>query len=191
MRQRLKGAAVASYYPPRIGTIAQLRSLYPENELLDDDEEDWLEHLNVARSRGKSVPKKKRTAAGKSSPCCSHSSSAANHIQSRRSSTRGDKRTYVRPKIPSFGTLYINCTSKHWTAFHLDGRVQELYGSLYINYNHQRHLRTSNCAGTVGYILLFTPLWTSPLITPHCFSNSSSQGSLATRCSGCTGAFTL
>ncbi|KAF2992922.1 mitochondral 37S ribosomal protein S27 [Curvularia kusanoi] len=63
MRQRLKGASVASYYPPRIGTIAQLRSLYPENELLDDEEEDWLEHLNVARSRGKSVPKKKRTAA--------------------------------------------------------------------------------------------------------------------------------
>lgn len=64
MRQRLKGAAVASYYPPRIGTIAQLRSLYPQHEILDEDEEDWIEHLNVARSRGKAVPKKKRTAAG-------------------------------------------------------------------------------------------------------------------------------
>ena len=64
MHRRLKGAAVASYYPPRIGTIAQLRSLYPENELIDDAEEDWIEHLNVARSRGKVTPKKKRTAAG-------------------------------------------------------------------------------------------------------------------------------
>jgi hypothetical protein len=31
---------------------------------MDEDEEDWLEHLNVARSRGKAPPKKKRTAAG-------------------------------------------------------------------------------------------------------------------------------
>ena len=84
MRQRLKGTSVASYYPPRIGTIAQLRSLYPENELLDDDEEDWLEHLNVARSRGKSVPKKKRTAAGKSLSGHSDSKSGADYMQAGR-----------------------------------------------------------------------------------------------------------
>ena len=95
MRQRLKGTSVASYYPPRIGTIAQLRSLYPENELLDDDEEDWLEHLNVARSRGKSVPKKKRTAAGKSLSGHSDSKSGADYMQNRRSSIRGDKRAYA------------------------------------------------------------------------------------------------
>ncbi|KAH8724785.1 mitochondrial ribosomal subunit S27-domain-containing protein [Phaeosphaeriaceae sp. PMI808] len=63
LHQRLKGPQVASYYPPRIGTISQLRSLYPKNEILDEEEEDWLEHLNVARSRGKGTPKKKRTAA--------------------------------------------------------------------------------------------------------------------------------
>jgi hypothetical protein len=56
---------MASYYPPRIATISQLRSLYPHNEVIDEDEEDWLEHHNVARSRGKGTPKKKRTAAGK------------------------------------------------------------------------------------------------------------------------------
>ena len=95
MRQRLKGASVASYYPPRIGTIAQLRSLYPENELLDEEEEDWLEHLNVARSRGKSVPKKKRTAAGKSLPGYTDSQPGADHMQNRRSSTRGNKWTYA------------------------------------------------------------------------------------------------
>jgi small subunit ribosomal protein S33 len=64
LHQRLKGPAVASYYPPRIGTIPQLRALYPQNEILDDKEEDWLEHLGVAKSRGKSPPKKKRTAEG-------------------------------------------------------------------------------------------------------------------------------
>lgn len=63
LHQRLKGPSVASYYPPRIGTISQLRSLYPEHELIDEEEEDWLEHLNVAKSRGKGAPKKKRTAA--------------------------------------------------------------------------------------------------------------------------------
>ncbi|EDU40647.1 Mitochondrial ribosomal protein of the small protein [Pyrenophora tritici-repentis] len=63
LHQRLKGPAVASYYPPRIGTISQLRKLYPEHQILDEEEEDWLEHLNVAKSRGKSPPKKKRTAA--------------------------------------------------------------------------------------------------------------------------------
>ncbi|CAN9387072.1 unnamed protein product [Alternaria sp. RS040] len=63
LHQRLKGPAVASYYPPRIGTISQLRSLYPEHQIIDEEEEDWLEHLNVAKSRGKGAPKKKRTAA--------------------------------------------------------------------------------------------------------------------------------
>ena len=42
-----------------------MRSLYPENEIIDEDEEDWIEHLGVARSRGKGTPKKKRTAAGR------------------------------------------------------------------------------------------------------------------------------
>jgi len=31
---------------------------------MDEKEEDWLEHMTVARSRGKAPPKKKRTAAG-------------------------------------------------------------------------------------------------------------------------------
>jgi hypothetical protein len=65
LHERLKGEAVASYYPPRIGTIKQLRALYPEFELMDEKEEDWLEHLTIARSRGKENPKKKKTAAGK------------------------------------------------------------------------------------------------------------------------------
>ncbi|OAL51199.1 mitochondrial ribosomal protein-like protein of the small subunit [Pyrenochaeta sp. DS3sAY3a] len=63
LHQRLKGPSVAEYYPPRIGTISQLRSLYPQYTLIDEEEEDWLEHLNVAKSRGKGAPKKKRTAA--------------------------------------------------------------------------------------------------------------------------------
>jgi hypothetical protein len=37
-------------------------------EVMDEQEEDWLEHLNVMKSRGKGAPKKKRTAAGKIYP---------------------------------------------------------------------------------------------------------------------------
>ncbi|KAF2181858.1 cora-domain-containing protein [Zopfia rhizophila CBS 207.26] len=65
LHERLKGPSVASYYPPRIGTVKQLRRLYPEYEIWDDKEQDWLEHMQIARSRGKAPPKKKRTAAGK------------------------------------------------------------------------------------------------------------------------------
>ncbi|KAF2008767.1 hypothetical protein BU24DRAFT_429073 [Aaosphaeria arxii CBS 175.79] len=63
LHERLKGPAVASYYPPRIGTIRHLRALYPQYEVMDDKEEDWAEHHTIARSRGKATPKKKRTAA--------------------------------------------------------------------------------------------------------------------------------
>ncbi|KAH7122770.1 mitochondrial ribosomal protein-like protein of the small subunit [Dendryphion nanum] len=63
LHQRLKGAAVASYYPPRIGTLKHLRALYPYNEIWDEKEEDWIEKQIIARSRGKTPPKKKRTAA--------------------------------------------------------------------------------------------------------------------------------
>lgn len=94
MHRRLKGASVASYYPPRIGTIAQLRSLYPEHELLDDKEEDWLEHLNVARSRGKTTPKKKRTAAGTSGAGRKWLELSADISQNRRNSTRGSRRSH-------------------------------------------------------------------------------------------------
>ena len=64
LRERLKGKEVASYYPPRIGTIKQLRRLYPQNTIIDEKEEDWVEHLTIARSRGKPNPTKKKTAAG-------------------------------------------------------------------------------------------------------------------------------
>ncbi|KAF2637684.1 hypothetical protein P280DRAFT_471871 [Massarina eburnea CBS 473.64] len=63
LHQRLKGPSVAEYYPPRIGAISQLRKLYPKYDILDEKEEDWVEHLNVAKSRGKENPKKKKTAA--------------------------------------------------------------------------------------------------------------------------------
>ncbi|OCK82819.1 hypothetical protein K432DRAFT_292372 [Lepidopterella palustris CBS 459.81] len=63
LNQRLRGPAVASYYPPRVGTIQDLRKLYPQYDVPDDEEDEWLEHMQIAKSRGKGPPKKKRTAA--------------------------------------------------------------------------------------------------------------------------------
>lgn len=122
MHQRLKGASVASYYPPRIGTIAQLRSLYPENELQDGAEEDWLEHLNVARSRGKAVPKKKRTAAGAFVGIGENQG----HLLTlcRIEEVQQEEVSGRPPRDTHHGTLYIYCTREHWTAFTRNGKRQ-------------------------------------------------------------------
>jgi len=40
-----------------------LRKLYPGYETYDNYEEDRLENIQIAKSRGKGAPKKKRTAA--------------------------------------------------------------------------------------------------------------------------------
>lgn len=65
LRQRLRGPSLAAYYPRRVATFKNLRALYPNHELYDEDEEDRLEHIQIAKSRGKGAPKKKKTAAGK------------------------------------------------------------------------------------------------------------------------------
>lgn len=66
LRQRLKGPALAAYYPRRVATFKDLQRLYPGFETYNEFEEDRLEHLQIAKSRGKGAPKKKRTAAGES-----------------------------------------------------------------------------------------------------------------------------
>ena len=64
LRQRLRGPALAAYYPRRVATFKDLKALYPDAEMYDTEEEDRLEHIQISKSRGKGAPKKKRTAAG-------------------------------------------------------------------------------------------------------------------------------
>lgn len=45
LRQRLRGPAMAAYYPRRVATFKDLKNLYPEYETYDDDEEDRLEGI--------------------------------------------------------------------------------------------------------------------------------------------------
>lgn len=71
LRQRLRGPAVAAYYPRRVATFKDLEKAYKKMpgmdlETWDDYEEDRLEHLAAAKARGKGAPKKKKSAAGKS-----------------------------------------------------------------------------------------------------------------------------
>ncbi|KAL1583729.1 hypothetical protein WHR41_07489 [Cladosporium halotolerans] len=63
LRQRLRGPALAAYYPRRVATFKDLQKLYPGFETYNDFEEDRLEHILIAKSRGKGAPKKKKTAA--------------------------------------------------------------------------------------------------------------------------------
>ncbi|KAI9883621.1 MAG: hypothetical protein M1823_004609 [Watsoniomyces obsoletus] len=62
LRQRLKGPAMAAYYPRRPAGIRDLRKLFPQLETWDEHEEERLESLQIAKSKGKGHPKKKRTA---------------------------------------------------------------------------------------------------------------------------------
>lgn len=68
LRQRLKGPQLAAYYPRKTGTIADIQKEFAKFDLetWNDDEEDRLESLQIARLRGKGPPKKKRTADSKS-----------------------------------------------------------------------------------------------------------------------------
>lgn len=68
LRQRLRGPALASYYPRRTWTLREMQDLYgPELEIPNDDEEDRLEHIALLKLRGKGAPKKKSGPPGQSS----------------------------------------------------------------------------------------------------------------------------
>ncbi|KAI9820925.1 MAG: mitochondral 37S ribosomal protein S27 [Phylliscum demangeonii] len=64
LRQRLKGPALAAYYPPRVGSVTEMARLYPNLDTWDDFEEDRVEGIQIAKSRGKGAPTKKRTGEG-------------------------------------------------------------------------------------------------------------------------------
>lgn len=66
LRQRLRGPALAAYYPRKVATINDVRKAYPELLTWDEKEEVRLETVAITKARGKGAPKKKRTAAGMS-----------------------------------------------------------------------------------------------------------------------------
>lgn len=66
LRQRLKGPALAAYYPRRMATIEDVnREFGPNLWTWDDEEQDRLELIEELKQRGKSAPKKKKGPPGR------------------------------------------------------------------------------------------------------------------------------
>jgi small subunit ribosomal protein S33 len=70
LRQRLKGPALAAYYPRKSATVKDIQKEFARFDLVtwNEEEEDRLEGLQIAKLRGKGAPKKKRTAEGEFLP---------------------------------------------------------------------------------------------------------------------------
>jgi Mitochondrial ribosomal subunit S27 len=70
LRQRLKGPALAAYYPRKSATVEDIQKEFARFDLVtwNEEEEDRLEGLQIAKLRGKGAPKKKRTADGEFVP---------------------------------------------------------------------------------------------------------------------------
>ncbi|KAL2017803.1 hypothetical protein VTK56DRAFT_1666 [Thermocarpiscus australiensis] len=67
LRQRLKGPALASYYPRKLVTFRDFSKEFATLNLETDNEEEIerLEHIAALKARGKGAPKKKKEAAVK------------------------------------------------------------------------------------------------------------------------------
>ncbi|KAF3402535.1 Mitochondrial 37S ribosomal protein S27 [Talaromyces pinophilus] len=65
LRQRLKGPALAAYYPRKTVSFRDLQDTYKplDLETFDEGQDDREEAIQIAKLRGKGRPKKKRTAA--------------------------------------------------------------------------------------------------------------------------------
>ncbi|QKX64340.1 uncharacterized protein TRUGW13939_11514 [Talaromyces rugulosus] len=65
LRQRLRGPALASWYPRNTVSFRDLQDIYKplDLETFDEGQDDREEAIQIAKLRGKGRPKKKRTAA--------------------------------------------------------------------------------------------------------------------------------
>ncbi|KAI9158497.1 mitochondral 37S ribosomal protein S27 [Paramyrothecium foliicola] len=60
LRQRLRGPALAAYYPRKLASIKDVKQEFgPILTTWDDAEEDRLEYIEELKARGKNAPKKK------------------------------------------------------------------------------------------------------------------------------------
>ncbi|KAK3321135.1 mitochondrial ribosomal subunit S27-domain-containing protein [Cercophora scortea] len=66
LRQRLRGPALAAYYPRKMVTIRDLQAEFAPLGLWTEDEkgDDRLDYIAARKARGKGTPKKKSTPPG-------------------------------------------------------------------------------------------------------------------------------
>ncbi|KAI5305684.1 hypothetical protein KEM56_003648, partial [Ascosphaera pollenicola] len=64
LRQRLRGPALAAYYPRKTVSLRDLQDMYKSLGLVTEDEEELvrLDRVEYAKSRGKGTPAKKTEA---------------------------------------------------------------------------------------------------------------------------------
>ena len=94
LRQRLKGPNLASYYPRKSATVDDMLREFKKFDLTgwNEEEEDRLEGIAIAKLRGKGAPKKKRTAEGMYSVLIGWRYSqmdCANYVEQKVGRTRG------------------------------------------------------------------------------------------------------
>lgn len=142
LRQRLKGPSVAAYYPRRVATFKDLKKTFAhfdeDMETWDDDEEDRLEHIAAAKSRGKGAPKKKKSADGQFSVAQGLSGRGAlkhadRHIQRVRSSK--ERRSSQLSRLQrlnerGFSSMCI-CGKYHLHFLYFMGIYEQGVGGLY------------------------------------------------------------
>jgi len=59
LRRRVRGPSMLAYYPPKLDIPKAIR-MFPDLELVDDDEQTRLEDIEYRRKRGKGPPKKQK-----------------------------------------------------------------------------------------------------------------------------------
>jgi small subunit ribosomal protein S33 len=70
LRQRLRGPALAAYYPRKTATLEDLRRAFKKHDfqIINEKEDDRLENITIAKMRGKGAPKKKKEKDSEFSP---------------------------------------------------------------------------------------------------------------------------
>jgi hypothetical protein len=105
LRQRLRGPALAAYYPRRSASVEDVLNEFKRFDLegFNEAEDDRLENVQFAKLRGKGAPKKKRTAAGMVPDTCSINTRPGADLALRESGQQEEK---VNAAGEAFEALY-------------------------------------------------------------------------------------
>jgi len=115
LRERLKGPALAAYYPRNSVTIADIQKEFKRYDLetWNEEEEDRLEGLQIAKLRGKGAPKKKRTADSTITHFKALHTSLTISQQARKARSGNDQRAHQ----PGIRDIYmIPCMKRNFTS---------------------------------------------------------------------------
>lgn len=163
LRERLKGAVIAAYYPRNSATIADIQKEFSkfDMETWNEEEEDRLESLQIAKLRGKGAPKKKTQKDSRYSRSHSVQTILTKTQQAKRGRRRGDEHHHEK-SLYKYDDLYED----------------RIYG----------HSDTRDTRSCCGLVLLSTtastdsPLFPEPIFHINAHSYQLTIGSRFGRC---------